>query len=962
MPEWIVGQRCASLGEPALGLGMVKALSGRNLQVLFPATGVERIYPIDRAPLRRVVFDPGDTIRDNEGLAIVVREVKEHAGLRFYLGDEIMLPETELNHAIVFSKPHQKLLAGQVNKPHEFDLRRRTWRLKHNSVGAACRGFVGPRIELIPHQLYIAQEAASRRRPRVLLSDEVGLGKTIEAGLIFHQLWVTGEVRRALILVPGQLVTQWLTEMYRKFNILFSIMTEDQAEELAKTHPDLNPYQAHQFVLQSIELGVIEPELRESIVKAEWDLVIVDEAHHLHWSEEETSAAYELVEELSQVCGGLLLLTATPRQLGVESHFGRLKLLDPDRFDSLEHFLDEAKRYISLAEIVDRVLEGDVKGIKEEIAALFPQDHELIKLAPTPRQKAADRIDAFVRALVDRHGTGRIVFRNHRKVLSGFPKRLVHPVPLPAGEPYLDFVRAALPGTDSLSAAQCLLAGAPAFQADQFEGKPQQNRKLLQRAWREDPRLKWLLGFLRDHPDDKFLLICSPKSVALALQEWFGLAKDIEVAVFHEDLTLLERDRQAAYFARPEGARVLICSEIGSEGRNFQFAHKLILFDLPLNPALLEQRIGRLDRIGQRRDIHIFVPYPEGSPLECLYRWFHEGLNAFEQHLEEGDYIFEKLREQLHIIFEAVEEPKRLESFIADTKTFAGELLDTIHKGRDRLLEINSFNRAKAEALIQSIHELERMEHLKEYMDDVFELFGVSVEDQGAPGVQIVAPSPQMFVESFPGLPEDGAEITYDRESAVAREDLLFLSHDHPMVTGAIDMLLNLERGATSFSVWKQAPEPGILLQCLYVLESPGAEEEGMGRYLPPTPILVAVDQNKRERADLLALLETVELEHGPISKLHKQRKALTAIVESLLTIAEQKAEALAEDMLGKAEKKAMNDHKEEYDRIKALMEINPGVQADELENIEERLNIVFNLLEDSKVRLDAVRLILMTP
>ncbi len=962
MSDWVVGQRCASKGEPALGLGIVKHVGARRVQVIFPATGAERTYPAERAPLRRVAFEPGDVVRDNEGVSFVVQEVKEQNGVLFYLGDAEILPETELNHAIVFSKPHQKLLAGQVNKPWEFDLRHWTWQLKNMRIGSACHGFVGPRIELIPHQLYIAQEAASRRRPRVLLSDEVGLGKTIEAGLIFHRQWVTGEVKRALCLTPGQLVTQWLTELYRKFNVLFSIMTLDQAEELAKTHPDMNPYLAHQCVLQNIEPVLIEPELREAIVQVEWDLVIVDEAHHLFWSDEEFSPAYELVEDLSKVCGGMLLLTATPRQLGVESHFGRLKLLDPDRFDSLAHFLDESKLYSQLADLADRVLQGEVAGVKKEIAALFPNDHKLIDLAPTAKKKGQDRVDAFVRALVDRHGTGRIVFRNHRKVLSGYPKRIIHPIPLEPGQAYRIFLEKALPAIANMDLAQRLLAGAPAFQPGHLAGKLPENQKTLQRAWREDPRLAWLLAFLRERTNDKFLLICSRKSVALALQEWLGLAKDIDVAVFHEDLTLLERDRQAAYFAKPEGARLLICSEIGSEGRNFQFANQLILFDMPLNPALLEQRIGRLDRIGQRHDIHIYAPFAEGSPLEYLYRWYQEGLNAFEQHLEEGDYIFENLREKMSIIFESTRDPALIEGFIAESKAFATRLLETIHRGRDRLLELNSFDSKKAEALIAEIKSLEDHERLKDYMDQVFELFGVLVEDQDELATQIIRPSPQMFIESFPGLPDDGLEATYQREAAVIREELTFLSHDHPMVTGAMDLVLNLERGVTSFAVWKQAPEPGILLQCLHALECPGGDDARLARYLPPTPIMIAVDQNKRPRPDLLQRLEEVKLEQGPVSKLHKQRPALTEIVESLLPIVEEAAEEVAAGLRERAEQLAMNEQKEEYDRIKALMEINPGVRQEELEEIEENLNVVFNMLEDSKTRLDAVRLILMTP
>src|SRR5690606_21771239 len=128
-----------------------------------------------------------------------------------------------------------------------------------------------------------------------------------------------------------------------------------------------------------------------------------------------------------------------------------------------------------------------------------------------------------------------------------------------------------------------------------------------------------------------------------AIKERFNL----NLALFHEGLPLVQRDRQAAWFAEPDGAQLLICSEIGSEGRNFQFAHHLVLFDLPLNPGLIEQRIGRLDRIGQTQTIRIHVPYVTGSSEEGVVEWYHRGLDAFETSLHGGNDYQEKFKERL---------------------------------------------------------------------------------------------------------------------------------------------------------------------------------------------------------------------------------------------------------------------------------------------------------------------------
>src|SRR6185503_7589573 len=167
-------------------------------------------------------------------------------------------------------------------------------------------------------------------------------------------------------------------------------------------------------------------------------------------------------------------------------------------------------------------------------------------------------------------------------------------------------------------------------------------------------------------------------------------------AVFHEGLSLVQRDRNAAWFAEEDGARVLICSEIGSEGRNFQFAHHLVLLDLPLDPELLEQRIGRLDRIGQSSEIQVHVPYVTGSSHEVLARWYHTGLNAFEKNLHGGRELLERFGARVHDLAQDFHETEvtscaELDRLIAETQSARDELATRLEHGRDRLLELNSF-------------------------------------------------------------------------------------------------------------------------------------------------------------------------------------------------------------------------------------------------------------------------------
>ena len=231
--------------------------------------------------------------------------------------------------------------------------------------------------------------------------------------------------------------------------------------------------------------------------------------------------------------------------------------------------------------------------------------------------------------------------------------------------------------------------------------------------------------------------------------------------MFHEDMSIMARDKAAANFSKPDGANLLIASEIGSEGRNFQFSHHLVLFDLPLDAALVEQRIGRLDRIGQDKDIVIHVPYVKGSGQEVMFRWYNEGLNSFGAPLMSGGELFLKYTESL---IEALATPKvSLENFtkniIPQVKKDCEQMRKNIENGRDRLLEFNSRNPEKAKEITDEIRELDAEPELKNLVFDSLMNRGLDVEKSSVPGCFLITMGPQVEVGSVPGMPELGTGI-----------------------------------------------------------------------------------------------------------------------------------------------------------------------------------------------------------
>ncbi|MEX2045490.1 MAG: SNF2-related protein, partial [Opitutus sp.] len=372
MSPSVVGQRCMSEREPELGLGLVDSVepSSHRISVSFPATGEQRLYSLGTGVLRRVQFRAGETVTDRDGGILVIETVEDESALLTYIGGGRRVREDELSDVTSVSLPQERLMAGQVDAGEVFNLRHRALLAQAQFRQSEVRGFLGGRLELIPHQFHILHEIATRQIPRVLLADEVGLGKTIEACLILQRLIAVGQARRILILVPESLVHQWFVELLRRFNLWFSIYDEERCVALEQGDPGQSPFLATQFALASLSFLSGSETRREQAIAAGWDMVVVDEAHHLTWSPAEPSPEYTLVERLAQSTDGLLLLTATPTQLGLAGHFARLRLLDPNRFDDFERFIAEEEGFRTVAGIAEKIIENK---------RLTPGDHAALR-------------------------------------------------------------------------------------------------------------------------------------------------------------------------------------------------------------------------------------------------------------------------------------------------------------------------------------------------------------------------------------------------------------------------------------------------------------------------------------------------------------------------------------------------------------------------------------------------------
>lgn len=881
MSEFMQGQRWLADGEPELGLGLVKSVDARTVTLYFPGADDERCYALREPPLTRIRFDVGDLIERRDGGEIEVQAVHELKGLVVYETADGMLPESELADRIDHDNPLTRLLTAQTDHPNWFAFRSALANGHQAIWNQHLNGLLGTRSSLLPHQLYVAYQATQHSRVRALLSDEVGLGKTIEAGLIINRLRQQGRASRVLIAVPDALQAQWLVELVRRFAI----------------QPEFYQFSDHDFSLGQVHLVphslLDNAEEMAWVTAQEWDMLVIDEAHHLEMAEPSEAEAESSWLTIAQRAPHLLLLTATPEQLGQQAHFQRLQLLDASRFASFEQYQADESHFLALSDLAQALHQDAVDAtVIDRLNALGIEWH-------------GDRLQALNEVL-DRHGPGRVVYRNTRRGVSGFHTRLVEAHP----------------------------------------------------ADTEIGRLQWLVTWLKQHRDQKILLIAQAAEVAQELAHALWHDQGIEATAFHEGLNLIERDRAAAHFASDEdGAQVLVCSEIGGEGRNFQFCHHLVLWDMPDHPDVLEQRIGRLDRIGQTDTVHIHLPYLIDSDDDRRFQWFHQVLDCVEQHQPAAGIVHAQHSE---VWLADPDDLLLTEQIREDLDRLNAEL----EQGRDVMLELNSCRQPEANQLTDAVAQLEQHSALN-VIEQAANLLNLHFEDISNDVYELI-PSDKMLIPVIPGIPEGGALVCFDRATALGREDVHFVSWEHPLVLGLLDLVTGSQLGQASVALLetKQVPAGQLLLETQWRLAIPERSAHALKPHINDGLLRTLTLEGGRN--DLSATLGAEVLQAQvttlPVKTVRKLVQSAKERIPPIFDVAQGHAQVQFEQAIGQARQSLAATNQARIERLRYLAGVNPLVTEQDVSKAELQADFLDAAWDSVELQPAGVRLILCAP
>lgn len=869
------------------------------------------------------MFQVGDQVRvkGTDDVGVVLGSEGDVVQVQFAVG------RRSLNAADLIAAggdPLARLASGEVSDPDRYGLRLQAEYLRHAYRYDPLSGLSNARIEPKLHQIFVAHRVFEKVFPRMILADEVGLGKTIEAGLVIKELRARQLIERVLVVCPASLQFQWQTELRSKFNEEFEIIDGAAAKFLGRG--GVNPFGRKGGVICSLTFAAREERAAE-IVEAGWDLVIFDEAHRVRrWRQGaksvKTTKAYELAERLRDNVAGMLMLSATPMQLHPFELYSLIELVEPGLFKTFEHYNMQRRELPRLNSLMRGLKEWPLYdgAARRDFLDTYHWAIQELGVEPGSEEKALDepssRVD-FMNEVAARHPLASVLVRNRKAEIGGFTKRVAEVVEVQLTEDELELyrdmteyirlgynraraeknqavgflmvlyqkilasssnaLRASLRrrlaklqdhlefiasleqdgGRVALRMLEELLEGEEVSAAldeleqisldrDGLEWEIEVLRGLVDRLGRiRDSKAAAMLKRI-DAIDlrvegEKVLLftqfIDTQKFLAFTLQR-----QGYEVAQFNGRMSLDEKERQVRQFR--DDAQIMITTEAGGEGRNFQFAHILFNYDLPWNPMKVEQRIGRLDRIGQSKPVLIYnlvcLETVEERVLDVLDRrigLFEESVGSLEPILGDVEGDITRL---------VVSDPDKL---AVEMTRYAEDLEQKVRGARlkaevmaDFALDHSSFRRDEANRLLGE-RPLATADDLRAHCTESLRYFGGSLDKHPEAGDSLGF-SPQL-ARKIPGSINPVRGV-FDPEEALRHEELDFLAFGHPVVDAIIDLALETDGGIAGARHDPELPS-GVYLEVFYEFEARGARPFGrMTRHVVGSDLVVSSQPVRR--------------------------------------------------------------------------------------------------------------------
>ena len=964
------GQRWLSQTEPELGLGLVIKSEPDKVTIVFPSSETTRVYTIEAPPLTRVRFSIGDILKTQEGKSFIVEDLTEKDGIVVYLSKGKKIDESRLSDSLTFSKPIDRLLNAQVDDKGLYNLRHRALYRRFKTYRAPLRGLLGGRFYPTAHQLYVAIQATRAAYPRVLLADEPGLGRRIEAGLILQRISLSGNATRVLLLAPEAQLDWAELEYQRRFGFQFTRLSAEElippAKPVAKKAkkvltdepppPPFNPFVSEEGAWISCPLEIFKSKAAHYAAAAELDVVLLDGAETLAYDEASPGPLYHALEEALGAAASVILLSAHGPEVDPDAHFGRLRLLDPEEFPTHRKYHKHRKENEALdlgviaaanAADIDRETEATIKPL----AVGDPKVKELIKAWKEDKESARDQL---IEHLLDSQECGRRVFHNRVQNLPKLPAKELAWIKL---EPKAD-VR------DDLR--------------EEFKhlGKSEHTgtrTKTLPSA-ADSATAMWLYGIIAPPilppalplpkgveapppppPSPKALVVCANRGRAMAAAK--ALTKKLPEKI------VLVTDELHAVPSADFSAIVVGLEDIC--GRSFGEVDFLVLWDLPHTVTEARLASGLLD-FNSPTAVKVMLPYVEDTPQELLARWLEQGLNAFQGYNSAQETVSEEFGKTALDLARRIgvrHNPKieeELKVLIKKTHAALESTQKKLDKHRDLLLETASYRPTYAEQAHNRMNSSDEDQSLDLFTNRVVDQCGITVETQ--PGRSSLLKWNPEALYHLDSVPKEGLTLTYSRKTGLAQESSLLVTWDSPLVAAATTRMLATAVGNTAYVVWEDERAQLVLLEAIFLAE-PESEDPALQvwRFMPPTPVRVVVSHELEDLSGTYTTeLVNKNVRNGRKDWLRNNARPLHNLVPGMLRNLTQRAEIKAQELTAKASHQMEVILTAEQARLEAMPET--SLRTAEIERITAQIESLKLLLASPKLKLDSLRLIRRGP
>lgn len=769
---------------PGCPAGVVGSAGGSQVSVLFDGEDAPKLFSARAGVLERVVLS-GMVRRVSTGEIGVIQGMTTAHPPRWqvFLNERVLTVAEGDLRPHVLDDPRSRIEGGRLGTARQFALAVTARRYELEQLTNDLVSLGESRVDLKPHQVSVVHRVVSDYPHRYLLCDEVGLGKTIEAGLVLKELRARGGAARCIAIVPPNLVRQWQFELKSKFNEVFSILNSDTVRYLKSSQGyEGNPFEKFDSVIVSSGWIAGEP-WSKLMAEVPWDMVIVDEAHHarvrISGNKREETRLYRAVRAVVSPDAfskrAALFLTATPMQLDSKELYSLVELLDPALFPTVQHFERHRANVPGLSRLVhDLTLHGfpppgeDPDEVIDRVAGWLDRDADEIASELTAGEQSVARV---CEDLASHHLLSEVLIRNRKKIIGGFMPRQAHRWEVDptreelealnaveeyvregfaradrthdmavgfvmvifqklmassiqalrvsldrrrqrlennAAKPALGKRRAALiedieEGLDRDEFVAGLLDEVSAADAEEAHELARLVELLdaLPTDSKGDVLVEQLTELAKQEPAPKVLLFTEFRETQEYLR---GRLESMgwDVNLFHGQLKPESKDASVDAFRSAAGPSILLSTEAGGEGRNFQFCHLLVNYDLPWNPMRVEQRIGRVDRIGQTETVQVFNFWVKGTIEERVLNVLEQRINVFEETVGGLDPILGDTERDLVKILRLGGEERELAlaQYEEQVERRMRNARSADEKLRDFIMETKSYTREIAEQLV----------------------------------------------------------------------------------------------------------------------------------------------------------------------------------------------------------------------------------------------------------------------